>query len=685
MSEEKSKKHEGILETARKDFDLIVDAESENRRIALDDLKHRAGEQWDPQVKAQRESEHRPCLTINKLPQHSRQVTNDQRQNRPRIKVNPVDDYADPETGKVYQGMIRHIENDSDADIARDTAFQSAVDTGLGYYRVLTEFVSPTSFDQEIKIKRIRNRFSVYLDPFCQCPAGSDANKAFIAEIISKDDYKREYGDSDLSKMDDWESIGDKYPGWATKDSCRIVEYFYKSYKSTTLHQLNTGETYLNEDLPEALPEGVQIVGERATKVPVIHWCKLNGIEVLEESIWPGKWIPIIRMVGDELDVDGKLIQEGIIRHAKDPQRMYNFWVSSETELIGQAPKAPWIGAAGAFDEFEDDWATANIKSHAYLEYNPVEGAPPPQRNVYEPPVQAITNARLQSADDLKSTTGLYDASFGARSNENSGIAIQRRNAQAQTSNFHFVDNLSRAMRHEGRILVDLIPKIYDTERAQRIIGEDGEEEIVYLNKVFEKDGKSHHYALSAGKYDVTIDDGPNYATKRQEAADAMLEFSKAFPQLSEVAGDLIFNNLDLAGAKEIAERLKKLLPENLKDSENTQIPPQIQSQLQEMNQMVEALTEQLNQANDKIENKTLELESKERIELTKIEFDYKKEMAKIDSNEAMLLFREELNQINQRLNQLSANDQFNDPQIEQQNPTSGNSLGTSMEEDHVY
>jgi len=690
------KNDEDLLATARKRFDLCVEAESENRKLALEDLEFRTGNQWPAEIKAERNQQGRPCLTINRLPQFLRQVTNDQRQNRPAIKVSPVDDRADVETAKIFQGLIRHIEYNSNADVAYDTAFEGAASGGLGYMRVITEYCDPYSFNQEIKIKRVRNRFMVYLDPHSQEPDGSDANFGFVAEDVPWETYKAMYKEAKGQGADDWTSVGDTAPSWQSDKTVRVVEYFYKTFKEVDMVLLENGFVAEKSKLPKDNPH--KILKERKAVMPAIKWCKTNGIEVLEETDWAGQWIPIVPVLGDEIDVDGKRVLEGIIRHAKDPQRMYNYWASAETETIALAPKAPFIGYEGQFKGHEHKWEAANIKNHAYLEVKAVTlngvTAPLPQRNVYEAPVAAITNARMQSSEDLKATTGIYDAALGNRSNESSGVAIQRRATQAQTSNFHFVDNLSRSLRHLGRILIDLIPKVYDTERSVRIIGDDGEAEIVALNQIFEKGGKKLQYNLSAGKYDVTVSTGPSYATKRQEAVDSMLELTKVYPQMAQVAGDLIVKNMDWHGSQEIAERLKRQLPPGVADQDGKDkppVPPEIQAQLQQMGQMVEQLTKTSNDQAQILENKKMELESRERIEFKKLEVQIAIKEAELGSRESMALLQHQVSEIHERLQLIGIDEPidignegsgFEQAEIpnEQQQPTGGLSSGETLE-----
>lgn len=703
MAKEKSKKssaQDEFLKTARKRFDLAVDAESEMRKLALEDLEFRAGEQWPQEVKQSRDLDRRPCLTINRIPQFIRQITNDQRQNRPAIKVSPVDNNADIETAKVFQGIIRHIEQNSNADVAIDTAFEGAVTKGIGYFRVVTDYCSPDSFDQELLIKRVKNSFSVYLDPGYQEPDASDASWGFIFEDLTEEEYKQQYPKSKMSGMEDWRSIGDSCPGWATEKTARVAEYFYKEFETKTLFLLSDKTVVDESELEMAMAMGATVVNEKTAQVPVIKWCKINAVEKLEETDWVGRWIPIIPVLGDELDLDGKRILEGVVRHAKDPQRMSNYWATAETEAIALAPKAPFIGAEGQFEGHEKEWKTANVKNYAFLQYKPttIQGqlAPPPARQTFEPAVAAISGARAQANEDLKATTGIYDAALGNRASESSGIAIQRRANQSQTANFHYVDNLSRAIRHLGRILVDAIPKVYDTDRAIRILGEDDTQEVIFINQVFERNGKPVKYDLGAGKYDVSVSNGPSYATKRQEALASMLDLTKAFPAVAQAAGDLMVKNMDWPGAQEISERLKKTMDPKLVGDEKDQsqeIPPAAAQEMQAMQQMIEQLTGQLNQAQEVMKTKQIELDSKERIEFAKLETQLKIKLAELDAEDSRALLASEIDQLNRQQEQMGMT---NEMELENEasdfaaqedvsgaqnfNPTGGQSPGNYME-----
>ena len=662
MSDE-NQKHEAsetedqeLLEQIKKNFEADQEAWRDVRVQALEDWKFRAGDQWPEQIKRERDHDDRPCLVINKMPQYINQIANEQRQNRPAIKISPVDSFADVETAKVFQGIIKHIENSSNASVAYDNATDGAVTGGLGYIRVTTDYCDEQGFEQEIQIKQVYDWASVYFDASSKEPDGSDANHAFVHEEVSKDQFKHEYPDAKITTMTEWSSVGDS-DGWLSKNSVRVAEYFYKKYKKTKIYQIQelaTGQKFVftKDELPKD-KSLYQVLNEREANIPEIHWCKTNGYEILEKTIWPGKWIPIIPVYGKSLMVDGKRILESVIRHAKDSQRMYNYFASTESETIALAPKAPFIVAEGQIPkEFEQIWKSANKKNIAYLPYKPISaggqlvGAP--QRNAYEAPIAAISQARMQSNDDIKATTGIFDASMGNKANETSGVAIQRRVNQAQTSNFHFIDNLNRSIRHVGKILVDLIPKIYDTERALRIIGEDGSEEVVTVNTIFENKPK---YQLDAGKYDVVVETGPSFATKRQEAAAAMIEMTKAFPQLAQVAGDLVVGNMDWPGAKDMQARIRKTLPPGIADDKtDANIPDEVKAEMGQMQQMIQQLSAQLQQATQALSQKKLETESKERIETLKVNAQMEIAKAQIESKEALAGFQQTMSTLNDDL-----------------------------------
>jgi len=614
------------LSQMRSRFKMAVAAYSDTREDQLDDLRFMAGSsdnhyQWPADVLSVRGSVQgqtinaRPCLTINKLPQHVRQVTNEQRQNRPSPNVIPVDDDADVEVAEIFDGMIRHIEYISDADVAYDTACDNQVTYGEGYIRILTEYCDETSFDQDIKIGRIRNSFSVYMDPTIQDPCGADAEWCFITEDILKADYERMYPNAMPVSSIMVQGVGDQaLSQWLSETTVRIAEYFYCDYKAETLNLYPDGTTtYQGTPQDKMLRQmGLKPTRQRKLQAKRIKWCKTNGYEIIEEREWAGAYIPVIRVIGNEWSIEGQLEISGLVRNAKDAQRMYNYWVSQEAEMLALAPKAPFIGYGGQFEGYEEKWKTANTQNYPYLEVNPdvTDGAgnilPLPQRA--QPPMAqtGLIQAKMGASEDIKAATGQYNASLGMTSNERSGRAILARQREGDVGTYHYVDNLARAIRHVGRQLVDLIPKIYDTQRIARVIGVDGESKMVRLDpnqpepvrKMVNEQGVvvAKIYNPGVGKYDVKVTTGPSYLTKRQESMDAMSQILQGNPNLWAAAGDLFVKNMDWPGAQEMAQRLKKMIDPKLLQEDDDPA-------LQAANQQIQAMQQQMEQMYNMLQN----------------------------------------------------------------------------------
>jgi len=634
---------EELLSEARDRFKMAIAALSESRENELNDLRFAAASpdnqwQWPADVLATRGSVQgqtinaRPCLTINKLPQHIKQVTNDQRQNRPSGKVIPVDDKADVEVANIFDGMVRHIEYISDADVAYDTACENQVTYGEGYIRILTEFCDEDSFDQDIRIARVRNSFSVYMDPTMQDPCGADAQWCFITEDLLKSEYERLYPKAKPVSSLQQSGVGDQgLSAWVSETTVRIAEYFYIDHQLETLN-LYPGGAVAFAGSPEAKQleqMGLKAVRSRPVDMKKVRWCKINGFEVIDRRDWAGKHIPVIRVVGNEHEVEGRIHLSGIVRNAKDAQRLYNYWTSQEAEMLALAPKAPFIGYAGQFQGFETQWKTANTNNWPYLEVNPdvtdAQGAvlPLPQRS---PPPMAQTGliqAKLGASEDIKGTTGQYDSSLGQTSNERSGKAILARERQTDTGTYHYVDNLARAVRYTARQIIDLIPKIYDTRRIARIVDLEGKVDLVTLDpnqpeavkKIQDENGVvlQKIYNPGVGKYDVHVTTGPGYMTQRQEAMAAMAEILKGNPQLWQVAGDLFVKNMDWPGAQEMAERLAKTIdPKLLEDTDESPALQAAQQQMQAMAQEMEKMHQMLQNVQNTVEVRTVEIKEYE-------------------------------------------------------------------------
>jgi len=578
--EKKQKKDDKkIIETALKRYKICEDAMRDNIKLAKDDLQFVYGDgvakQWDDDVLTSRKG--RPSLVINKLPVFINRVANDQRQNRPAIKIRGFDSKRDPTTAKCLQGLIRHIQNNADSDTAIDTACISAIRCGLGYFRILTRYVSDTTRNQEIYIERIKNALSVLFPiHLCQRIDWSDAPYAFILHPMPKDEYEETYDDDvdewpDNENTKDWKNTAD--------DTVRLAEYFVMNKSKRDIFFDEEGK--ITEEKTE---------DTRKVQTQEVTWYLISANKVLETRKVPGKWIPVIPVVGDEVNIEGKDYYISLPRNAKDAQRHYNYFKSAEAEKIALAPIAPWVGAEGQFEGHEDEWDEAHKVPTGRLEYKPTtlggQLVPPPQRT---PPTNidgAIMTALQGSSDDIKATIGMFDASLGAPSNEKSGRAIIARQRQGDTGTFHFGDNTIKALKHAGRIVVDMIPEVYDNERIIRILGEDMADEVMEINSA--TGGKLSE--LETSELDIVIDVGPSFTTRRVEAAETLISLAQAVPVIGQVAPDIIARNLDFAEAKELAARLKATVPPEIiaaSDQDAKGFQPQQGMNPQEIQQII--------------------------------------------------------------------------------------------------
>lgn len=689
---------EEFLTVARERFRTIADAEGMLREKMLEDLRFRASEQWPDHIKAMREQDNRPCLTVNRIPSFIRQVTNSQRASKPAIQVIPTGDEGDPEIAEVLQGVVRHIETKSDADVAYSTAGEHQCTMGRGYIRVLTDYAdeNPDRMDQVVKIGRIANPFSVYVDPNAQNPDGSDARYAFIVEDIPISEYRNRFPKSDLASLSMFTAPGNDEQEWLPDGNIRIAEYFYVEESREVMILLENQEGVRirvpQSEFNAELAADLNILAEREVTTRQVKWALINAVEVLEGDDdltggvdWPGKYIPIVPVLGDEININGVRDYRGIVRDSQDPQRMYNYWVSAQTEMIALAPRAPFIGAEGQFEGHSEKWKTANVRNYPYLEYKPTslsgQQIPPPQRQSWEPPIQAMTAAIAQSDNDLKATGGFHDASLGQRGPQESGRALRTRQQQDEMSNSHYLDNLGRSIRQIGRIVVDLIPKIYDTQRVLQIMGEDDRQRRVMVfagqqNSPTEDQvvpGVQGIYDIGMGEYDVAVDVGPSFQTKRQEALDAMVQFVQAYPDAFPMIGDLLTENMDWPGAKQLAARLKKMLPQPLQDEiDPSMVPPQVQAQMQQMQMQLKQLGQEYEKAQEairtdqvkeraKIETKELELAAKaaeqERDTQTRLQLEELRQqgenaraLAKIEQERASELLQAQVSKLDQQI-----------------------------------
>ena len=573
-----------IIKDALERFRESEDGTDFSRKAAHDDMTFaRLADQWPEAIREQRKAEARPCLTINKLPSFIRQVVNDARQNKPAITVHPVDNGADVQTAEVINGLIRSVERRSNADVAYDTAIDHAASGGFGFFQIGIDYAPGDSFDLEARIHRIANPLMVHWDPTSTAFDASDWDFAFISDFLTKEEYKRRWPDA---AMVDWEG-GDTEDRalWMQDDGIRIADYWLREGVTRKLLLLSNGLVIRESEFDEMVKasfemQGVSVVKERDALMHEVKRYKINGLEILDEEPWPGSTIPICPVWGEEIVLDGRRHFRSMIRDAVDSQKMFNFWRTATTELVALAPKAPWLVEQGGIPAgHEDAWASANSRSHPYLTYS--TGTNMPQRQPFAGiPAGALQEA-LNASDDMKATTGIYDAGLGAKSNETSGVAIGARQRESDVSNFHFIDNLSRAIGYAGRVLVEIIPSVYSPRQTIRILGDDMAGQVVKLssqpmeiNTASFESGEDRLYDLSVGTYDVDVKVGPSYGTQREETREFLIELMSRVPGSAAIIGDIAVEHMDFKGADKVAERLRYLLPPQIQQAEGIQPPP---------------------------------------------------------------------------------------------------------------
>lgn len=631
---------EKLHSRAMKRYKELEDYWSENRKAALKDIEFRAGQHWPEKLKSAREKKGRPCLVFDKTSQYIRQIVNDGRQNRPAIKYRPVDDKGDIKVAEGFQGITRHILTSSNADDALDTALDHAAGHGFGYFRVCTDYASEKAFDQDIFVRRIRNSMSVLLAPH-QAADGSDAEDGFVVDDMSREEFERNYP---KAAKKNWRTDATAYTeGWLTDLTVRVAEYWYKVQTTVQLFQLADGTAVTEEEYNrDSRPGKPAVVNRRPIYDTKVKFARLSGAEVLEEKEWPGVFIPIVPVYGEETDINGKVTYSGIVRRARDPALLYDFSRSAFAERVALAPKAPYIAAEGQV-EGHPEWQTAHTENVPVLTYTPQEAGgtilPPPQRvQASDVPTGFAQDAQM-SEHDIQSALGMYNASLGAPSNEKSGKAILARQREGDIATFHYHDNLNRAVRYLGRILLDLIPKVYDNKRVIRIVEENGDVQTAMVNpdlpggyaKLPPSEGAEPVpvFNLGAGRYDVAVTAGPSYTTKRQETADAVMELAANNPTFWQTHGDLIVKSQDWPNADEWAERTKAVMPPELKSAiaeadateseDGGEIDPavaaitqQAQMAVEERDAKIEQLAQMLEQAKAAMEDMAQRVETAE-------------------------------------------------------------------------
>lgn len=615
---------EQIIADARTYLELCNGANSENFQEAMEDQRILSGDHWPEESKRIRKIEGRPTMVINKLPTLLALVVNGNRLNRISIKVNPVGDGADIEVAEVLQGMIKHIEYESNASNATDNAVQGAASIGFGYYRIVPKYCNDKSFDQDLAYQRIANHFSVAFDPGSIEPDGSDQLRSLVHVMLPKKQFNLEYPDAKTNTPLEGNIT---VPNWITDTYVRVGEFYRIERTPAVLCLMSDGGIFFEDELPNRtslIANGITIAKKRDSWKTKVMFYKLTASEILEKTEIMCKWIPVFPVYGTELNMNGKVIRKGIIRDARDPQIMYDYWMTAATEEIAMRNKTPYIGVVGQFASQKQKWLTANNRNYPYLEYDAIsidgQLAPAPQRQQMADIPQGMLTMAMHSNDNIKATTGLFDSSQGNAGNATSGVQEHAQQNQGSLTNSHYQDNLKITRRHDARCLIDMIPHYYDTKRIVNVMREDESIVPITVNApLTPEQAQMHQQAraantpvgapqppllkilndLTTGKYAVVADTGPSTATMRQEASDAMIQFGQSWPKLMDIAGDKVVKAMDWPGAQEIAARIERTIPANIKydpkdpNAGPPPIPPEAQQQMQQMQQQLQELTQE--------------------------------------------------------------------------------------------
>ncbi len=572
-----------ILSVARKRYASCLTADTQNKVAALDDLNFLVGgeNQWPPAAIANRKLDGRPIITVNSLPTYLHQVTNDQRMNTPAIKVHPTGGKTSQQTAKIRQAVIRAIEYRSNADICYQTAVNSAAAVGFGYLRLITEYESPTSRNQKICFARIRNALSVKIDPLCVQPDGSDMQYCFVEVKMAKDEFKRLWPKANAVSSSTIFEDGSEYAEWLTDTEVLVCDYYVIEKEPAKVVYLSNGEDGYEDEMEKGadgkpvLPAGITITGGRDSYRQKVMLYKVGGgTDILARTEILCKWIPVFPVYGDELDIQGRVVRSGIIRHAKGPAQMYNVTMTSATEEVALRSKTPYIGAAGQFKTFEQDWAQANNRAFPFLEYNPVtiDGnlAPPPRRNEMADIPHGFLALASHAADNIKKTTGLFDASLGAKGTATSGVQERAQQQEGDTANFHYADGLLRTIRHVGRCLNCMITGYYDGERIVEIMHPDNKMEAVKINQTLESGDVDND--MTCEDFSITVTAGASYSTMRQESAEFLTKAlqSTKDPASAAIFGYLAIKNSDFPDADVATAMMESTLPPPAKQALET-------------------------------------------------------------------------------------------------------------------
>lgn len=574
-----------FLQEMRDNFAQDAEYDQMNRNAALDDLQFLLGNQWEDSVRLRRDAARKPTLTINRLPAFVAQVIGQRRMNETTINVVP-DSGGTQAVARVRKGLIRNILKQSRGELAFDKALEGACACGIGNFGVELDYQSQDVFEQVIKVTMYPDHMSVLWDRNLTVSDGQDASRVFLIDSMPVDTfYKLWPWATPTDVMVDYAVNNNlRMNGWVADNDVRIVGYWHMRTRKRTLALLQDGTTQDITDKLETPAEAQQVLAqvvqrpedgspimrEVDKKFAQLYLC--SGTNILEGPYeLPISRVPVFRVPGWEINVGNYRHRWGIVRFAKDPQKLHNFYRSVTAEKLMQTPRAVWAAADTAVQGRENQWRQSHLSDDPLLIWNSESGQKPER----VPPAQmedALLGMSEISSQDIKDVTNIHEANLGMPSNEVSGAAIQARQRVSDTGTVLYHDNLNQAIEECGRVINELIPVCYDTPRIVKVIGDDAQEDMQVINAT----GDPRSIDLSVGRYGVTVTTGPSYATKRIESANAMEALANAMPQVLGVAADLIVEAQDWPGKEKIVQRLRKSMPPGLLGAD--ELTPEMQA-----------------------------------------------------------------------------------------------------------
>lgn len=628
-----------VVNEAQAFLDRCSEWYSESDRRFLEDLKFANGDskngyQWPNNIRHARDIDQRPALTINIVRQHNKQIINQALQSKSDITILGTGDGASAESASAFKWLVKHIEYQSNASAAYKVALRYQVECGKGWWRIVTDYAGPDTFDQEIYIRPVWDPLSVKMDPDAKMPDCSDARQCIVFDLIPRGEFFAAYPELRNVVGDQPLGAGSVGGDWIPKDEILLAEYFRKVVRPDELCSFvwkreDGGDGRRREIRKSMCPPGIwsQLLRDpltmtRDTYDDVVEWYLIAGSQIVDQTIWPGKYIPLIRVIGEESIIDGIYDCKGHTRNMEDAQRMFNYNSSAQVEYGALQTKVPWIVPIEGVEDYRTVWETANLINHAYLPYKsfneqyPEKPIPPPQRPEGPQPSAAYQAGMETAFNQMMMASGQWQNQMGMMGNERTGEAISQRKQQGDTATFHFQDNFAEGLRYTGKQLIDLIPRVYNTRRVKRILTDDGIEFDLIVDPGYaqayaaEEDHKGdvirRIFNPSVGVYDVAADVGPDSGTRRQETVEAFTLILTQNPALTGIIGDILLKNLDIGDdGVEAARRLRRMVPPQALGTGPTPQETQLQEQIGQLQGLLAKTMQRAGMDRVKVADKT--------------------------------------------------------------------------------